>query len=184
MLFTGTEIVCPSGKPGAKTIVVDLKEISKIEARIQEIQVFTKEKAPELLSQFTIAWKDLHQNVVLLTKELNDAERHANRIKGRIILDEMPKELERRGLLATRSPSGNDDQRKAMLSQSDEYEEALDRVAYIEAVIELLKGKLIAFDMAYTSIKKLISDNGSSMYNSLGNGTRSQGYSPNNIKYK
>lgn len=172
MLITKDEIVCPTGKPGAQSIIIDLRPISKVEVRIDEIQALTKEKAPELLSQFIIAWKELHQNMVLLTKELNDAKRHSDRVRGRLILDEIPKQLEVKGLATSRSPAGSADLREAMLTQNEEYQETLTRIDYLTAVIELLDGKLTAFDMAFTSIKKVIGDISPSMYNKPEPGTR------------
>jgi hypothetical protein len=157
MLLTGTEIVCPAGKPGGNTTIVDLKEIGKAESRIQDVRIANTGNAAELLSCFTLAWKDLHQHVVLLIKEKNDAVRHADRVRARIILDEAPNVLKLKGLLSARSPAGSEDLREAVLAQSDEYQETLERIDYITAVIELLKGKLNAFDMAFTSVKKILS---------------------------
>lgn len=158
MLLTGTEIVCPSGKPGVRTIIIDLKEVVKVENRIQDVRIVNPGNAPELLASFTLAWKDLHQNLVLLMKEKGDAVRHSDQVRARIILDVVPEELKRRGLLSARSPAGSEDLRESVLAQNPEYQEALERVDYIAAVIELLKGKLTAFDMAFTSVKKILQD--------------------------
>ena len=55
--------------------------------------------------------------------------------------------------------------RDAVLGQDAEYQEALDRVQKTICVIELLRGKMKGFEMAYTSVKKIIGENPRGMLN-------------------
>ena len=157
LVLTGNEIVCPSGTPGGQASIINLKEIANIESRIQDVRIANPGNAAELLSCFNIAWLDLAKQIVFLRKEKNDALRHADRVRARIILDEVPNELKKKGLLSTRSPAGSEDLRQAVLALDPVHQDALERVDAITAVIELLQCKATAFDMAYTSVKKILS---------------------------
>lgn len=157
LLRPSDTVLCPRGS-GGDPIVIDLKAILKTQARIIEVQAVTPQKAPELLSAFNVTWRDLHQHITFLTKELNDAERSINRIRSTITLDEVPGILKERGL------TNNEHHRNAVIELDPRYDEAVERRDQIAAVVEGLKGMLKATEMAYTSVKKLL---GESAYNFL-----------------
>lgn len=156
MLKTSVEIVVPSGNKNGSPIILDLKEILNIESRIQEIAFFTTKKAPELLSAFNKAYVLLHEQIVLLTREKNFAERESNKIRSIIILDKVPTILKEKGLVSGKSPMGSEDVRRAILECDDEYTDSLDRVKELDCIIELLNGKLRSIAMAYSSVKNLV----------------------------
>lgn len=157
IIVTENEIVCPRGGNDQEPIIVNLREILKIENRIQEVQMVNSTKAPELLSSFTVGWKDLYKHIVLLIHEKNVASNMANRIRGRVLLDEIPEILKAKGLASSRSPTGSEDLREAVLATHDEYQKSLEKVQHIACVIELLKSKARAIQMAYESVKKILS---------------------------
>lgn len=157
MLFTSTELVCPAGKPGGNTTIIDLKEIKNAESRIQDVRIANPGNSAELLSCYITAWHDLNQLTVRLMKEHNDAIREAHRVKAVIIFDEVPKYLKAREMWTARSPAGSEDLREAVLNLSPEYRTALERVDEIAAILDLLKGKLNVFKMAYDAVKKILS---------------------------
>lgn len=146
-------IVCPRAGQGTSAIVIDLKAISKNEARICEVQSVTPMKAGELLSIFNISWRDLHRDISYLEKEKNDAERDLTRIRSTLILDKVPGILKEKGL------TNNEHHREAVVALDPDYQRAEDILDQIKAIIELLKGKLKSFEMAYTSVKKLLGEN-------------------------
>ncbi len=151
-------IVCPRGSGAGSPIIIDLKAILKAESRVIEVQAVTPTKAGELLATFNVSWRDLHQHIVFLEKEKNDAERSLNRIRSTIVLDKVPEILKARNL------TNNEHHREAVVTLDPEYQEAEERMDIIEAISELLKGKLKSFEMAYTSVKKLL---GESAFNYL-----------------
>lgn len=151
-------IVCPRGSGEGSPIVIDLKAILIAESRVIEVQAVTPTKAGELLATFNVSWRDLHQNIVFLEKEKNDAERSLNRTRSTIVLDKVPDILKAKGL------TNNEHHREAVVTLDPDYQSAEERMQIITAISELLKGKLKSFEMAYNSVKKLL---GESAFNYL-----------------
>lgn len=154
----GHALVVPRVGSNVSAIIIDLKAILKAEARIIEVQAVTPVKAGELLAAFNVSWRDLHQNICLLEKEKNDAQRELNRIRATVILERAPKIIKEKGL------SDNKETREACVTLDSEYQTTEEVLDQLVAAIELLKGKLKSFEMAYTSVKKLL---GESAYNFL-----------------
>lgn len=164
-------IFCPRGSGQGDPIVIDLKAILQTEARVREVAFVTPDKAGELLASFNVSWRDLHQHTVFLEKELNDANRSLNKIKAVLILDEVPELLKKKGL------TNNEAHREAIVTLDEGYSAALDRKEEIEALISWFQGKLKSFQMAFDSVKKIMSD---SAFNYLGgNSHRTSGGSGN-----
>lgn len=162
LLQSETAIVCPI--VDAAPQVIDLTEVNRIEARVEEVAFVTAAKAPELMARFNEAYLYVHKHICLLEYELVRAQRQANKIRSIILLDKAPVILEQKGLLSGRSKSGSEDLRNAILDQDEEYQEALDQTHKVECIIELLRGKLKGFEWAYTSVKKIL---GESAFNML-----------------
>lgn len=150
-------IHCPTGANN-DSIKIDLKSILESERRLHEVAITTKDKAPELLASFNLSWLELHGHIVYLENERNIADRELRKRRSVIVLDVAPQILKDKGLANPRSPAGNEDLREAVINQDAEYLAIEERYQKIEAVIELLRGKLKAFEMAYNSVKKIISD--------------------------
>ena len=152
MLITENEIVCPSGKAGNSPLIIPFREILEAERRQAEVATITKAKAPELLHAFNMSWRILHENVAKLTKEKNDAQKAVDRRKSVILLEIAPKKLKDADL------ANNDDHRKAVVELDQEFQKLTETLSEIEAVIEYLKGKLRGFENAFTSVKRLVSE--------------------------
>lgn len=162
---TDTAIVCPRGNPDLQPLVLDLTKIYKIQNRICEVAFVTAGKAPELLARFNEAFLDCHEQVVALEYELVQAKRVQNRIRAIIIIDKAPGILESKGLTSGKSRAGSEDLRNAVLDQDDDYLKACETVAQIECIIELFRGKMRGFQMAYESTKKILGESAFGMLN-------------------
>lgn len=163
MLNSNTMIVCPRGKKGTDPIIIDLTEVYPVEARLHEVAIVTKTKAPELLSTFNRAYAAVFQQRALLEMEKNTAKREAEKLRAIIILDKVPQILQEKKLATAKSPAGSEDLRQAILALDPEYQEALERVEQITCVIELLTGKLKALENGFTSVKKIMTDDAFNM---------------------
>jgi hypothetical protein len=152
MIFTGTELVCPAGKPGGAPLIIDLKETLRSEQRQSEVAFVTTIKAPELLREFNIAWRDLHKIIVNLTSEQLVAERVLERRKSVLTLEVVPGKLKELGL------ANNDSTRTAVITLDTEYQSLQDTVDQIDAIVSHLKGKLKAFENAFNSVRKMIGE--------------------------
>lgn len=150
MIFTEQAIVCPKGKKGNEPIVIDLDKIRTSEIRQDEVAIVTKVKAPELLAEFNRSWRELHQIIVQLMSEKNDAEKEQAKRKAVLLLGEVNDILKVKGVSSTA------DTREAVITLDEEYQALTDTVDQIEAVVEFLKGKMKSFENAYTSVKKIL----------------------------
>jgi len=143
-------ILCPRADSDIKAIEIDLREILKAESRMVEVQSITPEKSGELCTAFTISWRDLHRNICVLEAEKISAQYVVDRRKAVILLDVFPE------IQKSRKISSNDDMRKAVIALDEEHSKAQETVDKITAIIELLKGKMKAFEMSYTTVKKMM----------------------------
>lgn len=130
--------------------------IYKAESRIEEVAVVNAHKAPELLACFNMAFLELKEHLVKLQLLKVDALKAANKRRSVVILDEVPRILREKGISSSRSPGGSEDQRQAILDQDEEYLKAKDRVDLLEAMEELLEGKVEGMEWAFTSVKKVL----------------------------
>ncbi len=148
-------IVCPLAR-NKEPILIDLVKIKQMESRISEIAFVTPQKAPELLTTFILAHADLSDFIASLEYERFVADRDARQRKSIVILDEMPSILEKRGLVNAKSPSGNSELRTAVLELDNSYQNSMEIVERLEAVISFLKNKRDSFEMGYHSVKRII----------------------------
>lgn len=157
MEFTGTQLVCPSGKPGAEPIVIDLEKILRAEQRQEEVAIVTPMKAPELLREFNIAWRDLHKVVVNLASEQLLAERHLANREAVLTLEVVPGKLKELGI------ASNEANRKAVVTLDAEHQQLQEVVDEIDGLVRYLKGKLTSFENAFSSVKKILGEDASWM---------------------
>lgn len=150
-----TALVVPVAPQGISN-VLDMTRVYEAETRIREVATVNSHKAPELLAFFNQAWLDLDEHCKRLSLCLYEAEKVSKGIRARILLDEVPEILAKKGLATSKNPSGSADQREAVLDASAEYQKALDDQQLVKCMLELLKGKQEAVEMAYTSIKKIL----------------------------
>ena len=133
-------------------LVVRLDLIAKVENRMGEVAFLTKDKAPELLSLFNVAWRDLHELTTLLQHELDLAKDNLTKTRGRVLLDVVLPMIKEKDL------PGAKDIRDALVDADSQVQMAGARVYEISCVKELLSGKLKAIEMTYTSIKKIMGE--------------------------
>lgn len=155
MVLTKDEMVCPSGKPGGSPIIIDMRDIFKTEGRIHELSSLTGPKSGEFMATFIQTWLYAQTQVIRMTKELADAKRYAEFVRGTCVLVRVPEELKNRGLLRAGNPAGSEDLRESVLDRDEEYAAARDVIAQLEAAVALLTVKCKGFDMAYTAAKKI-----------------------------
>ena len=151
------------------TIELNMNKVYATERRIPEIAFITPHKAPELLARFNEAFLDLVKYIPMVKYEHIQAKREANKRRSIVLLDLVPEILKTKGLTNAKSPAGSEDLRRAILETDEEYERLSRQCEKIEAIIELLEGKLKALEWAYTATKKIVGENA---------------YSPNNTYLK
>lgn len=156
LILDGTEIVCP--RAGGRYVLIDLREISGYEARLDDVAIVTKQKAPELLSIYNRAYLEVSKTATTLENDLAGAERHQGEVRSRIVLDDAPRILKEKGLVSAKSPAGSEDLRTAVLEGNSEYQDAVELCEQIRCVIALLRGKQKAFENAYTAVKKIMGE--------------------------
>ncbi len=152
MLIEGTTVKVPAPKPGGKEITIQLGDIMIAEQRQSEIAFVTPIKAPELLSLFNGAWRDVDKLVKELVEARIRAERELERRRSSLLLYEVEKILKDCGLSSTK------DTRDAAISLDPAYQDLQDRVDQLTAAGEYLKGKLKSFENAFTSVKKIMGE--------------------------
>ena len=159
LTITPTSIVFKQATDG-RSMEIDIEEISKAEARVQDIQCVTPSKAPELLAAFTMAWRDLDRLVVILSYQHVVAVNRLKEERSRVLVDEIPQIIKEKGL-----PSSKDI-RDAVLDRHPDVLAANEVVQQIHCILELIKGKKEAIGMAYSSVKRIV---GEGAYNMLRN---------------
>jgi hypothetical protein len=78
------------------------------------------------------------------------AEDSVNQIRANLLIDKVP------GLLKEKGISSSVDMRQALVEADPEYQEARERLAQLDAMVEYLKGKMKFLENAYTSVKKIM----------------------------
>jgi hypothetical protein len=151
---TGATLICPRGDGKGVPVVINLEKVLKSQIRLDEVATLTMQKAPELLTVFNKNWLYLHETVVVLTSEKNKAERALKKRASTVALELTAKVLKDKGVSSTA------DSREAVLFADEEYQAILERVDYIKSLIEYLKGKAQAFENAWSSVKKIMSEDG------------------------
>jgi hypothetical protein len=136
MLIEGTTVTVPGPKVGDREIVLELKDILIAESRQQEVAIVTPIKAPELLSLFNEAWRNVDKYVKQLQAALIIAEHQVERRRAKLLLESVE------GVLKAANISSTKDTRDAVITLDDEYQAAQGRVDEIQAASEYLRGML------------------------------------------
>lgn len=136
-------------------LTIDLAPLAKIEQRIPETAFVTPEKAHELLALFNEGQAELSRMITKVRLQLHYATQAADRRRAEVLLDETEKTLATKGF--TKSSV---DLRQAVLDLDTPYQMARDKVAFVEALVELLKGKQESLKRAYFDTKEVFGDSG------------------------
>lgn len=164
------QMLVPRALPGLTPLAIDLTEVIRAESRIHEIATLSAGKAPELLAAFNLAYIEASRAIALLEQELSQAKRRCDQVRAMVILDRVPRVLAERGLASSKSPMGSEDLRRAVLDMDPDYQQAAQLVADIDGSVEVVRSKLRGIEMAYNSVKKLLSDQTFSFIGSLSAG--------------
>jgi hypothetical protein len=132
------------------TLTLNMSRVLKAERRGEEVAMVTPEKAPELLATFNRGYLDASEFYARLRLEYNRAEDSMNRIKAIVLIDKIP------GLLKEKGLSTSADVREALIEADPEYQAAKEKMDFIGAMLEYLKGKMKYLENAYTSVKKIM----------------------------
>jgi hypothetical protein len=171
----------PRGVPGLANLRLDLSEIHASLARVEEIKVLTKFKAPELLTVFNKAFIEANKLVNEVELARVTAERTVDRTRARILLDKVPEILKAKGLSTPKSPMGSEDMRQAVLDCDDDYCGAVDALKQIEAALTHLKNYVKAIVFAYESVKKVLGEQAFNHSSGIGNNTPHMGGEDENL---
>ncbi len=172
MLIKTAHLVCPPIREGATPLTLDISEILVSEQRQDEIAIVSKAKAPELLAEFNRSWRELSKMIAMLSSEKNHAQKAVDKRVAVLQLEEVP------GLLKEKGLSSTADTRAAVITLDPERERLQDIVDQMDAIIELLKGKLKSFENAFTSVKKIMGED-SFMSNARNPNLSGTTYKPN-----
>lgn len=142
-------------RPNGSQFSLPMVKLYEAEARIREISLVNAHTAPELLATFNIAYLDVNDYLRQLELLLHEAEQAVNGRKSIVLLDIVPTFLSERGLTG-KSKAGSEDLREAVLNQDTEYLRLIDIVAMMKAVIKLFEEKKKGFEMAFTSVKRIL----------------------------
>jgi hypothetical protein len=151
-MSSDTRYVIPAADEQGAPIVIEIGDIVKAEARLQEVANVNSHNAAELLSTFNERWLQLHQNVNRLTFEKNKAEEAAKFAYSQAILDCNDETVKARGHNKTSA-----DLREAIANVNPSVRSARERLNQIKAVLDYMSSKARAFENGYNSVKKLVS---------------------------
>lgn len=138
--------------------VYDLTEVNKALARLPEISHVTQTTAPELLMSFNRAYLEAEQISAGVELNLSMASRDLDKVHSIVLLDKVPEYLKSKGMSTAKSPMGSEDIRKAIIDADPEYQRACDALDQLKAVSKLIKSKAKGLEMAYSTVKRLVSE--------------------------
>lgn len=151
----GLEVSRPDGTTGVYEM--DLTDAYYAASRIEDMSRVNPHTAPELMCVLVRGYDILSNFLGNLELHLRRAEGAVEKIKARLLIDEIP------ALVKAKELSNSKDIRDALIEGNEEYQAAQDRVNQIKAMVKLLDGKRQALNMAHSSIKRMIGDTNFSM---------------------
>lgn len=156
ILGANEALVFPSGNGVDQAVVVDLRTVFTAEARLVELHHVTRAKGGELLRCFIEAWRDARTAQARARAQLVIAKRKVKEVRAEVILDKAIDTLKAKNLVSSRSPSGSEDLRDAVVTRDTSYQKTVERMEKIEAAVEFMEIKAEVMKMAYFAVNKLI----------------------------
>lgn len=151
MNLTRENLTIPNPDPkGEMYIKYDMRRVFEAEARIEEISFVSSTKAPELLTKFSLAMKDLGEHLADLGYRESVAKRKMRERRAVVVMEVIPSKL------AEKKLSNNDTNREAVIELDPEYSAATDVLNQIEASFVLVREKLRGIESAINSTKKVL----------------------------
>lgn len=141
-------------RAGQADLVLDLTEIKRIEAREHELTYVNKETAYELMHTFNQGSDLINKYITLIRFEHDKTITKANQRKSIVILDIAHEKLKEKGFITTRSPTGSEDLRRAVLEGDPEYIELMERIDGLKALHQYFKDKADKFKRNYYAARK------------------------------
>jgi hypothetical protein len=131
-------------------MTLEMKKVLLAESRADEVAIVTPQRAPELMMVFNRGYLDATNLFAKVKLEQARADDEVNKIRAEILIDKVPALLKAKGL------SSSADMRQALVEADPDYQEARDRLARLDAMVEYLKGKMKFLENAYSSVKKIM----------------------------
>jgi hypothetical protein len=131
-------------------VTFDLAEVVKTEQRVHEISFLTSGKAPELFSSFVRACFSLGEIYSKLVTLHRFAERKMAERRAIVMLEEVPKQLDKKG--------SNAEMREAVLDSDVLYQACANNEILIEGAMVYCKLKLHAMEEALNAAKRVLSE--------------------------
>jgi len=150
----GKILTVPRAQPGLEPMRLDLTELQLAESRTKELAYVNKETAQELMYMFNHAYAKVHEMLVSVRYEFEQAQTYAARRKAIVLLDIAPNILKEKGLLSSRSPAGSEDLRQSVLDIDAEYFDYQQKINALKALYQYLQGKTEALERNYYAAKK------------------------------
>lgn len=152
MNLTRENLTIPNPDPRGDSIYIkyDMKRVFEAENRIEEISFISNSKAPELLTKFSLAMKDLGEHLADLGYRESVAKRKMRERRAVVVMEVIPAKL------AEKKLSNNDTNREAVIELDPEYSAATDVLNQIEASFVLIREKLRGIESAINSTKKVL----------------------------
>jgi hypothetical protein len=135
---------------GQEALTLSMSRILKAEQRGEEIAFVTPGKASELLATFNRAYLDASEFYARTKLEYNRAEDALNKVRAEILIDKMGP------LLAEKKIGSSADIRQAFIEADPNYQAAKEKMDFIGAMLEYLKGKMKYLENCFTSVKKIM----------------------------
>jgi hypothetical protein len=142
-------LIVPRGRKELSPLNLDMREIYRIEGRIQDISTANPATMPDLISDFNRGYAMLGGMVAKVQLELSEAEIALREAKSIALLDKVDKVLSEKG------QKSSADLRDAVVQMDQDVKEASRRVSVLEAYLTLLNNKAKSFEMAYHGTKKV-----------------------------
>lgn len=133
---------------------VDARIVLLAEQRLGEVAYVNQATAPELAACFNKGANECGKILAKATHALNQAMRAADRRAAVVALDHAMDILTKKGLTSTKSPTGSDALRKAVVDTDEQYQAIMDRVDQLEAMQRLLSTKMKALERAFWQVRK------------------------------
>jgi hypothetical protein len=152
MDFTQKELSIPNpvGAGGTVRSRFDLSNVMTAELRVSEIASVNAHKAPELLSVFALAMRDLSTHFAQLQYLSSVAARKKRERRAVVVLEIIP------GKLAEKKVSNNDTNREAVIELDPEYAALCDVEAEVEAAYVYVREKARNMESHLNAVKKIL----------------------------
>jgi len=148
----------PFKEAGEAPLHYDLTEINAAKARVPEIAIVNAARAPELMSVFARACFALASHFSDLHLKHRQAEKWVSNRRAVLIIDVIPEKSKAKGV------GSNEATRQAFLDLDDEYNQACNAEAHLEAALVLIREDLRAMEQCLSSVKRILTETSGLQY--------------------